>query len=144
MTCIVVGLDGSTPGEKALAHAKRLARMIGDCELVLAFVIEWTPYSFHTPDELAERHKRREQEIEQARTHVLLPAAKAAEAEGFAVSTEVRHGDPAELLDAIAVERRAEQIVIGRTGERGLRQRIFGGVSGKLVAAATVPVTIIP
>jgi nucleotide-binding universal stress UspA family protein len=144
MTCIVVGLDGSTPGEKALAHAKHLARLIGDCELVLAFVIEWTPYSFHTPEELAERHKRREQEIEQARTHVLAPVASATEAEGFTVHTVVRHGDPAELLDAIAVEHRAEQIVIGRTGERGLRQRIFGGVSGKLVAAATVPVTIIP
>jgi nucleotide-binding universal stress UspA family protein len=144
MTCIVVGLDGSTPGEKALAHAKRLAGLIGDCELVLAFVIEWTPYSFHTPDELAERHRRREQEIDQARAHILAPAARSAEAEGFTVATEVRHGDPAELLDAIAVERGAEQIVIGRTGERGLRQRIFGGVSGKLVAAATVPVTIIP
>jgi nucleotide-binding universal stress UspA family protein len=144
MTCIVVGLDGSTPGEKALAHAKRLAGLIGDCELVLAFVIEWTPYSFHTPDELAERHRRREQEIDQARAHILAPAARSAEAEGFTIATEVRHGDPAELLDAIAVERGAEQIVIGRTGERGLRQRIFGGVSGKLVAAATVPVTIIP
>jgi nucleotide-binding universal stress UspA family protein len=144
MTCIVVGLDGSTPGEKALAHAKRLSRLIGDCELVLAFVIEWTPYSFHTPEELAERHKRREQEIDTARAHVLAPAAKAVESEGFRVSTEVRHGDPADLLEAIAVERGAEQIVIGRTGARGLRERIFGGVSGKLVAAATVPVTIIP
>jgi nucleotide-binding universal stress UspA family protein len=144
MTCILVGLDGSTAGEKALAHAKRLSRLIGDCELVLAFVIEWTPYSFHTPEELAERHKRREQEIEQARSHILAPAAKAAEAEGFRVATEVRHGDPAELLETIAVERGVEQIVVGRTGERGLRERIFGGVTGKLVAAATVPVTIIP
>jgi nucleotide-binding universal stress UspA family protein len=66
MTCIVVGMDGSSSGEKALAHAKRLSRLIGDCELVLAFIIEWTPYSFHTPEELAERHKRREQEIDQA------------------------------------------------------------------------------
>jgi nucleotide-binding universal stress UspA family protein len=144
MTCILVGLDGSTPGEKALAHAKRLSKLIGDCELVLAFVIEWTPYSFHTPEELAERHKRRDQEIEQARSHILMPAAAAAEAEGFKVDTVVRHGDPAELLEAIAVERGVEQIVVGRTGERGLRERIFGGVTGKLVAAATVPVTIIP
>jgi nucleotide-binding universal stress UspA family protein len=34
--------------------------------------------------------------------------------------------------------------VVGRTGERGLRERIFGGVTGKLVAAASVPVTIVP
>jgi nucleotide-binding universal stress UspA family protein len=144
MTCIVVGLDGSSPGEKALAYGKALAKKLGDCELVLAFVIEWTPYSFHTPEELAERHRRREQEIEQARAHVLEPAAKDCAAEGLRVSTEVRHGDPAELLEEIAVERGADQIVVGRTGARGLKQRLFGGVTAKLVTAATVPVTIIP
>lgn len=144
MASIVVGLDGSDPGEKALSYAKNLARLIGVCELKLVFVIEWTPYSFHTPEELAERHKRREQEIEQARAHVLMPAAEKAAAEGFTVSTEVRHGDPASLLDEIARSMGAMLIVVGRTGERGLRERLFGGVSGKLVAASSVPVTIIP
>lgn len=144
MVAIVVGLDGSSPGEKALEHAKRLARLMGDCPLVLAYVIEWSPYSFHTPEELAERHRRREQEIGQAHAHVLDGPAKRAAAEGFRVETEVRHGDPAELLEAIARDHGAEMIVVGRTGERGLRQRIFGGVSGKLVAAATVPVTVVP
>jgi nucleotide-binding universal stress UspA family protein len=144
MTCIVVGMDGSPAGERALDYAKRLAAKIGDCELVLAFIIEWTPYSFHTPEELEERHQRREQEIEQARSHVLDPAAKATEAEGFRVRTEVRHGHAAELLDEIAVESGAEQIVVGRVAGKGLRQRFFGGVSGALAAAATVPVTIIP
>lgn len=144
MASIVVGLDGSAAGARALEHAKSLARLIGDCELVLAFIIEWTPYSFHTPQELEERHKRREQEIDQARDHVLVPAAAAAEAEGFKIAMEVRHGDAAVLLDVIATENGATQIVIGRTGERGLRERLFGGVSGRLVATSSVPVTIIP
>jgi nucleotide-binding universal stress UspA family protein len=144
MTCIVVGLDGSAPGEKALGYAKRLAQLIGDCELILAHVVEWTPYSFHTPEELEERHVRREQEIEQARAHVLEPAAQAARAEGCQVRTEVRHGDAAEMLEAIAVDNHAAQIIIGRTGHRGLRERVFGGIPGKLVAAVTVPVTVIP
>lgn len=144
MTCILVGLDGSTASERALEHAKRLARLIGDCELTLVFVIEWTPYSFHTPQELDERHKRRESEIDQARTHLLDPAAKALEAEGFKVTTEVRHGDPADLIEELAKKRKAEQIIIGRTGDRGLKERLFGSVSGKLVASAVVPVTVIP
>lgn len=144
MTCIVVGLDGSISGERALAHAKQLVTLIGECELVLAFVIEWSPYSFHTPEELAERHKRRESEIDQAFTHVLKRAVDAATAEGFKVTPVVRHGDPVSIINDIAIEHGATQIVIGRTGERGLRDRLFGGVSGKLIAAATVPVTIIP
>ncbi|WP_424931803.1 universal stress protein [Amaricoccus macauensis] len=144
MTCILVGLDGSAASERALAHAKRLAKLIGDCELSLAFIIDWTPYSFHTQEELAERHKRREAELEQARSHVLDPAAKALEADGFKVTTHVQHGDPVELIEKIAKSTKAEQIIIGRTGDRGLKERLFGSVSGKLVASATVPVTIIP
>jgi nucleotide-binding universal stress UspA family protein len=144
MTSIVVGLDGSDPGRKALEHAKELARLIGDCDLVLAFVIEWTPYSFHSAAELEQRHKRREEEIGQARDFFLSGPAKAAEAEGFRVATVVRHGDAGLQLDAIARDHGAHQIVIGRTGAIGLRERLFGGVAGKLVATATVPVTIIP
>ncbi len=144
MTRIVVGLDGSTQGEKSLAYAKRLARLIGDCELLLVYIIEWTPYSFHTPEELAQRHKRREEEIDQAREHVLSPASRGLEAEGFHSTPLVRHGDAAQILEEIAIEYGAAQIIVGRTGERNLRERLFGGVSGRLIASASVPVTIIP
>lgn len=144
MTSIVVGLDGSTAGEKALDHAKKLARLIGDCELTLVYVIEWTPYSFHTPQELEERHKRREHEIGRAEDVVLKPAADALAAEGLKTSSVVRHGDASVILDEIAKETGASLIVIGRTGQHGLRERLFGGVSGRLVTMASVPVTIVP
>ncbi len=144
MTCVVVGYDGSAPGERALEYAKKLVKLIGDCELRLVFVIEWSPYSFHTPEELEERHARREHEVTRAREVVLDPAVKAAKAEGFEVTYEVRHGDAASLLDSIAREHKATQIVVGRVGSKGVRERLFGGVSGNLVASATVPVTIIP
>ena len=75
---------------------------------------------------------------------MLDPAVAAAKAEGFNMTSEVRHGDAASLLDSIAKERGATQIIIGRIGGRGVRDRLFGGVSGNLVASATVPVTIIP
>lgn len=144
MTCIVVGLDGSPAGERALDHAKKLAKLIGECELTLVFIIEWTPYSFHTPEELEERHNKRESEIARAEAAIVQPAAAAAAADGIKVTSIVRHGDAAQLLDHIAEETGATQIVIGRTGHHGLRERLFGGVSGKLIAAAKVPVTIIP
>lgn len=144
MSCIVVGYDGSPQGDKAIAFAKSISKLIGDCEIVMVFVIEWSPYSFHTPEELEERHQRREHEIGQARDYVLKPVAEKARAEGFTVATEVRHGDAGKLLDRIARERGANQIIVGRTGTGGLRDRVFGTVSAKLVAATTVPVTIIP
>jgi nucleotide-binding universal stress UspA family protein len=144
MTCILVGLDGSAASERALAHAGRLAKLIGACEIALVYVIDWSPYSFHTPQELEERHARREAELEQAREHVLEPAARRLEAEGLNATMEVRHGDAATLIEEMARARRAEQIIVGRTGDSGLRDRLFGTVSGKLVSSASVPVTIIP
>lgn len=144
MVKIVVGLDGSPAGERALEHAKTLSKLIGECELVLVFIIEWSPYAFHTPEELEERHQRKESELDQARGHILKPAEDKLTAEGFKVTIVTRHGDAAALLDQVATEHDAAQIVIGRTGHHGLRERLFGGVSGKLIASAKVPVTIIP
>lgn len=143
-TTLVVGLDGSAAGERALEFAKRQARAMDGARIVVCYVIEWSPYTFQTAEENEQRHRRREEEVSQARERVLDPALEAARGEGFEVEGVVRHGDAAEILDRLAEERGASQIVIGRVGHRGLKDRIFGGVSGRLVAAADVPVTIIP
>lgn len=143
-TTFVVGLDGSDAGARALAFAKDRARAVGDCTILICYVIEWSPFSFQTPEENEQRHKRREEEIAMARERVLDPALEQAKADGFDVAGIVRHGDVADILEALARERGAKQIIIGRVGTRGLKARIFGGVAGRLVATATVPVTIIP
>lgn len=143
-TTIVVGLDGSEAGERALAFAKKQAKLIGDCTIALCYVIEWSPFSFQTPEENEMRHKRREEELKQAHERILDPAVTATKADGMDVIGVVKHGDVADILDGLAKEHNAAQIVVGRVGHRGLRERLFGGVSGRLVAAASVPVTIIP
>ncbi|TMM51156.1 universal stress protein [Sulfitobacter sabulilitoris] len=143
-TTIVVGLDGSEAGARALSFAKTQAGRIENCKIALCYVIEWSPFTFQTPEENDQRHKRREEELALAHERIVDPAVKAAKAEGFDVTGIVQHGDVADILERVAVEHDAAQIVIGRIGARGLRERLFGGVSGRLVATATVPVTIIP
>lgn len=143
-TTLVVGLDGSASGEKALAFAKDRATAIGDCLIVVCYVIEWSPFTFQTPEENEQRHKRREEEIKTARERVLDPAVAAGKAAGLDIEGRVFHGDAADILDDLAVKLGASQIIIGRVGARGLKERLFGGVAGRLVASASVPVTIIP
>jgi nucleotide-binding universal stress UspA family protein len=75
---------------------------------------------------------------------VLDPAVAATSRDGFAVTGTVRHGDAADILEKLAEETNADQIIVGRTGARGLKERLFGGVSGRLVAGSNIPVTIIP
>ena len=143
-TTFVVGLDGSPAGERALEFAKERAKAIGDCTILICYVIEWSPFTFQTAEENEQRHMRREQEIQLAHDRVVDPAAKAARDDGFTVEAHVAHGDAAEILDRLARERKASQIIIGRVGAKGLIERVFGGVSGRLIASASVPVTIIP
>ena len=54
----IVGYDGSEAARRALDFALESAQSSG-AEVLIAFVLEWSPYSFLTPNELEERHKRR-------------------------------------------------------------------------------------
>lgn len=140
---IIVGLDGSGSGARAVDHAKRLGALIGSCELILVHVVEWSPFSFQTAEENAERHKRREEEIKTAFERVVTPAVDALKAENVQVRGLVKHGDVADTLNRVAVEEGANQIVVARGSEHGFVTRIFGSSTANLVMSASVPVTVV-
>jgi nucleotide-binding universal stress UspA family protein len=143
-TTLIVGLDGSDAGARALDFAMTRAKLIGNCRIVLVYVIEWSPYSFQTAEENEVRHGRREEELKLAHERVVDPAVQSTQAAGCEAEGIVRHGDVADILESLAKKLDASQIVVGRVGERGLKERLFGGVTGRLVAASSVPITIIP
>ncbi|GHA55788.1 hypothetical protein GCM10008927_21880 [Amylibacter ulvae] len=140
---LVIGLDGQGSGDRALAYAKRLAKLIGTCDLIIVYVIEWSPYSFQTAEENAQRHKRRDEEIATANDRIMEPALASLKADGFNARGIVRHGDVADTLNAICVEERAEQLVVSRSSEGGFAKRIFGSSTANLVMSASVPVTVV-
>jgi nucleotide-binding universal stress UspA family protein len=111
---------------------------------VVAHVLDWSPYSFLTKEEIAERHKRREEELARARTAILAPLTEALRAAGTEVETEIRYGKVVDTLLEIARDTEASLIVTGRTGEAGLASRLFGSVAGTLAQVSPVPVTIVP
>lgn len=140
---IMVALDGSDGGRRALAAAVTHAQLTSS-NLVLTYIIDWSPYSFHTPEELEERHKRRESEIERANDSILNPEAESISDSGLTVETVVRHGKIAETLNELAGEYSASQIYIGRMGESRVRSMIFGSVTAALIQSSEVPVTVVP
>ncbi len=140
---LAIGLDGHGSGERALNYARRMAELIGDCELVIIYVVEWSPFSFHTPEENAERHKRREEEISTALERVVNPAIKELEKAGLKAKGIVRHGDVAETLISISKEEGAEQIIVCRSSEGGFARRVFGSATSNLIADAPMPVTVV-
>jgi len=140
---ILVALDGSDGSKRALGAAVKHAKLTSS-DLVLAYVIDWSPYSFHTPEELEERHQRRESEIQRANDSVLTPEIAALEAQGLKVETVVHHGKIAETLLDLTDQHGVSQIYIGRRGESRMHTMIFGSVSAALVQTSPVPVTVVP
>jgi len=138
----IVGFDGTPQSQRAVDYAGQLAKR-ADAEVHLVFVLEWSPFSFHTPEELAERHKRREEELERARAMVS-PVMEKLKSNGVTADCLVRHGNVAELLCSIANEKKAAQIIIGRTGDSTLTQRLLGGLVVNLAQLSPVPLTIVP
>ncbi|RXV63828.1 universal stress protein [Roseovarius sp. A46] len=139
----VVGYDGSVAARRALEFAVARAKAQGGA-IVLAHVLEWSPYSFLTPSELEERHMRRREEMERAEEAVLGPVVAELTDSSVSVETVIRYGNIAEMLGKIATETGAVQIIVGREGSSALEARIFGSVAGTLVQTAPVPCTIVP
>ncbi|MBJ7536692.1 universal stress protein [Marinomonas transparens] len=141
---IIVGVDGSEAGDRAVAYAKRLANLIGsECKLELVCVVEWSPYTFQTPEENSLRKKQKEVETQSAQERVIEPALKALKEAGIDASGYVKFGKASTILNNIAVEGNAEQIVVARSTEQGLSARVFGSVTANLVMSSNVPVTVV-
>jgi nucleotide-binding universal stress UspA family protein len=139
----VVGYDGSVSARRALEFAVDRAKAQGG-SIVLAHVLEWSPYSFLTPTELEERHKRRREEMARAEAQLNETVVKELKEAGVPVETVIRYGNIPDLLGKIASETGAIQIVVGREGQSALEARIFGSVAGALVQTSPVPCTIVP
>lgn len=139
----LVGVDCSNCGGRALEYAAERASVKG-AKLLVAHVIEWSPYSFSTPQENEERHKRREEEIERAKTEILDPIVARYSQQGLNVEAVVRHGHVADTLLDIAREANVSNIIVGRQGSSRIKAQIFGSVASTLAQIADRPVTVVP
>ncbi len=143
MSKVLVGVDTGESSTRAVRYAIHLSKGASD-SVVIAHVINWSPFTFNTPTENEQRHLRRQEEITIAQEQIVGPMAKIAEEAGLMVETTIRHGNPARTLVSLAQEAGADQIVVGRTGDSGFHEVVFGSVVGRLAQASPVPVTVVP
>ncbi|MEJ2027258.1 MAG: universal stress protein, partial [Limibacillus sp.] len=83
------------------------------------------------------------EELERAHSLIQPIMAKLKDA-GVSATCEARHGHAAELLCSIAEEKKACQLIIGRTSGSSFAQRLLGGVAITLAQVSPVPLTIVP
>lgn len=143
MSGILIGIDSSEASGRALAFGLALASA-QKVPALIVHAIPWSPYSFTTHEENEHRAAVRDKELAAAQVQLLEPAIAKATSEGLTAEGVVRHAHPVDLLIEIAELHAASQIVVGRTGESKIKVMITGGVPGRLVVGAPVPVTVVP
>jgi len=140
---LLVGTDCSECSHRAVDYAVKWARL-ANLHLYVVHVIQWSPFTFNTPQELEERHKRREEELSRAHSQIIDPIVADLRSKGVDAEGVVRHGHPAETISALANELDATNIIIGRKGESLIKTKLFGSVASTLVQISNHPVTVVP
>lgn len=140
---LLVGVDCSGCSDRALQYAAKRAEQ-SKLQLIVAHVIDWSPFSFNTPQENEVRHKRREDELERAHMEIVDPVVSELREQGLYARGVIRHGHPAETLNALAKEFGATNIIIGKTGSSRIKTQLFGSVANTLVQTSELPVTVVP
>jgi len=141
-TVYLVGVDGSNCCQRAVDY---LIERAGENEgrVLVAHVIEWSPFSFSTPEENEKRHQRREEELDRAHKQIVDPLVEKFREAGISAQGLVSHGHVAQTLDRLARKHNVTSIVIGRKGSSRLAQ-FFGSVASHVVQIVDRPVTVVP
>ncbi|MCP4045286.1 MAG: universal stress protein [Gammaproteobacteria bacterium] len=140
---LMVAVDCSECGDRAIEYATEHARESG-ARLYVTHIIEWSRFSFSTVQENAERHKRREEELQRAHSEIVDPIVDRLKAEGLDAEGLVRHGHVADTLNVLAKSKGVSNIILGRQGSSNLKSHVFGSVGSRLVQSADCAVTVVP
>jgi nucleotide-binding universal stress UspA family protein len=133
---IVVGLDGSLDGRKALAWAVDHAQASGATVQVVtayAWLRDWT-YAAATPDEQRQQVAARQEEDIQA---VLQGRSHPPEISRLAVE-----GDSVEVL--IHAAAKADMLVLGSHGHGAVASALLGSTATGCIRHGTTPVLVVP
>lgn len=139
----LVAYEDETHSERVLSYAIARAQK-NSASILVAHILQWSPYSFLTQEELAERHMRRREELARAQAAIIDPAMARVRAAGLQADAALRYGGVVELLVEIASESGAALIFVGRSGAGSIAARVFGSVPLGLAQIAPVPTVIVP
>ncbi|QPM91521.1 universal stress protein [Pseudooceanicola algae] len=139
----IVAYEGDDDKDTLLSYAIERATKDGSA-LHIIHVLEWSPYSFLTPEEVEERHTRRKTELARAKEIILDPALAIAAAAGIEATGEIRYGQVVEIVSATATKLGAAMLFVGRSGSNSISARVFGSVPLGLAQIASVPTVIVP
>lgn len=134
---ILLATDGSQYSEGAVREAISLAGQCSATLFVITVIEVMTDYEGLSI--------QRFEEMQEAEVKKQLEAVKnIASQEGVSCETIIAHGDPHTEIVEAAEKKRADLIVIGRRGLKGLAKALMGAVAAKVIGDAACNVLVVP
>jgi nucleotide-binding universal stress UspA family protein len=148
---ILVPVDGSRDSGRAVDLAGEIAQKFNADVLLLrvvpraatmaaAMAGQESPGSAALAFEAAEEQERADKA---AARKYLAGHRKGLQDLGVRVSAEVEVGDPARTITHVALQEKADLIVMTTRGRTGLRRTLLGSVADEVVRAAIAPVLVV-
>jgi nucleotide-binding universal stress UspA family protein len=134
---ILVAIDGSEPGDRALEKAVELAQVLGASLTALAIEGPLPAYAA-TIGEVDEVKREKDEFFRR----LAADAKRRASESGVAMEVEVRAGHAAELISRFAAEGRFDLVVLGHRGHF-LRDHLLGSTADRVAEHAPCPVMIV-
>lgn len=135
---ILVATDFSASSRAALACAGMIARKAHG-KVVLAHVISPERWHFVNPQELHPALCQTRQTAQKKMCSLL----KAADLRGVEIDTFLKEGELRDVLCRLAHERKAEMLVVGTKGRKGLSKLLFGSTAEEVCHVAPCPILLV-
>ncbi len=152
---ILVPLDGTEPGERALRTAESLAR-IHSASIYLIHVVPWQPemegakrgFLAAISAKAAEHQQREARHLLEDRIasgkEYLEQLAVHLRDTGLKVATAIEEGAVAEKIIEYAKQHDIDLITMCTQGHGGIKRRLLGSVTDRVIRAGEAPVLVIP
>ncbi|OYT50089.1 universal stress protein [Candidatus Bathyarchaeota archaeon ex4484_231] len=136
---ILIPTDGSDPSMRAAEFAIKIAKHFNS-EIVAIYVIDRVIL-----EEVSKVHERHglEEEIRKNAERCLNYIVKLAERKGLKARSIVVEGQPHDQIVRYAESLKANMIIIGSKGRRGMNRILIGSVAERVIEYAPCPVLVI-
>lgn len=133
---ILVGFDDSIPSKAALTEASNWIKKHGG-KIVLVHAVYFDEEEFGiAPEQLEKRLKLGEKVCYQ--TKEMITSEFGIEAQSF-----LCEGDPPKVIVDIAEEKKADLIVLGTYGRRGINRLLMGSVTSQVIVSSSIDVLVV-
>lgn len=143
---IILADDGSTGAQAAAACIERWPILAGIPVTVVSVAEVAIPWAGATPGIYEQVMESYTESVDEARREFQQIARRRADAlalGGRSVQVDVREGDPAAEIVAVAAERKTDLIVVGTRGHTGLTRMLLGSVARKVLIHAPCSVLVV-